>query len=455
MSRFFNIALVAIFMTVFFTIGGQAQSCSGGKINGIYHTSCYPWNSTQGTLTFPNGATTAPTTVTKHNDGPRLQLALNDALGRLVFDEADYYIDQELAVYSYRTIVGTGRSSYLGDANYPIPSTYSNHPSSKIVQVGSSKAIFKIGEGVQDVAIRDLALVSGFGTSGNYGILAQGGNGTNQSSVSFQFSNLKFSNFAKGIYVDAQNSAEWQFDNVRLDHSFFENCTEGVRINSHNSGWSVSSVDFLVPASGYGFYLENSTYTTLDLLIGNGPQSGTKAQALVYVKNHANLSVRNSVAENFTYDVHLDGDSIYGTGRNYPVYLMNNTFMSGVTLKDSTVVSMGNQFGFAEADIPAIASGSTHLYSIGDKFCFDGATCEANKGYTLQNSAVLLFGTNKYKTEVDTLKVGTRTFSQLGSANGGTLYYCSDCQQTSTCTGSGSGAFAKKIGSGSTGWVCN
>lgn len=191
---------------------------------------------------------------------------------------------------------------------------------------------------------------------------------------------------------------------------------------------------------------------TLDLIIGNGPVSGTMAQALVYVNNHGNLSIRNTVAENFTYDVHLDGDSVYGTGRNYPVYLMNNTFMSGVTLKDSTVVSMGNQFGFDQADVSAIAKGTTQLYSIGDKFCFEGATCESNKGYTLQDDAILLFGTNKYKTEIDTLKLGSRTYSNLGSPGNGTAYYCSDCQQTSTCGGSGSGAFAKRINGA---WSCN
>ncbi|MBK9765660.1 MAG: hypothetical protein IPP63_00820 [Chloracidobacterium sp.] len=452
MSRFSNIAIVAIFMTVFLTIDGRSQSCSSGQINGVFHTSCYPWTSGDGTFTIPNGATSGTTTVTKHNDQPRLQRALNAALGRLVFDEAYYYINDELTVYSYRTIVGTGRSSFVGNASYPILPSSSYHLSSKIVQVGTSKAIFKIGEGVQDVSIRDLALVSGFGTSGNYGILAQGGNGSNQSSLGFQFSNLKFTGFDKGIYVNAQNSAEWQFDNVRLDHSFFENCTQGVRINSHNSGWSVTSVDMLVPASGYGFYLENSTYMTLDLIIGNGPVSGTMAQALVYVNNHGNLSIRNTVAENFTYDVHLDGDSVYGTGRNYPVYLMNNTFMSGVTLKDSTVVSMGNQFGFDQADVSAIAKGTTQLYSIGDKFCFEGATCESNKGYTLKDDAILLFGTNKYKTEIDTLKLGSRTYSNLGSPGNGTAYYCSDCQQTSTCGGSGSGAFAKRINGA---WSCN
>ena len=131
---------------------------------------------------------------------------------------------------------------------------------------------------------------------------------------------------------------------------------------------------------------------------------------------------------------------------------MNNTFMSGVTLKDSTVVSMGNQFGFDQADVSAIAKGTTQLYSIGDKFCFEGATCESNKGYTLQDDAILLFGTNKYISWIGPLQLGSGTYSDLGSPGYGTAYYSSDCQQTSTCGGSGSGAFAKRINGA---WSCN
>lgn len=43
-------------------------------------------------------------------------------------------------------------------------------------------------------------------------------------------------------------------------------------------------------------------------------------------------------------------------------------------------------------------------------------------------------------------------YANLGSPANGTMTYCSDCQQTSTCAGSGSGAFAKRINGG---WVCD
>jgi hypothetical protein len=44
------------------------------------------------------------------------------------------------------------------------------------------------------------------------------------------------------------------------------------------------------------------------------------------------------------------------------------------------------------------------------------------------------------------------TASGLAGAANGTLYYCSDCQQTNPCNSGGNGAIAKRINSV---WVCN
>lgn len=463
--KLLHYSVAVLFLVLLFGVNTNAQStCTGGKIDGVYHTSCYPWLSGDGTLSIPNFW--GGSNVTVNNDTPRLQRALSAAFGKIIFDEADYFINDELIIFSYRLITGTGRSGYLGTISPGSP----NHPTSKIVQTANNKAVFKIGMQVYDVSIRDLTFVGGYGTTGTIGILAEGSQGSGYSSVSFQFSNLKFARLDKGIYVNATNSGEWQFDNVRLDHSTFEWCNTGLYINSYNSGWNISSIQFMVPegvahtaGSGqktYGVYLERSTYTNMSMLIGGGPFEGT-ATMFIYVKEHANLTIQNSQAERFKEDINIDGDSVSGTGRNFPILLMNNVFISstsgsppigGVTIKDSTVISMGNQFGFGTADIRAVAKGTSKIYSIGDKFCFEGASCETDKGYTLEDSAQLVFGTNKYKTEVDTLKLGTRTFSTLGTPGNGTLYYCSDCQAASTCTGSGSGALAKRINGA---WVCN
>jgi hypothetical protein len=268
-----SVKQIVTLLLLAFAFGANAygQSCSGGQINGIYHTSCFPWQSGANTLSIPKSS--GGTNVTVNNDTPRLQRAINAALGKLVFDEADYFISDELTVYSYRILEGTGRSSYLGTITPGAP----NHLSSKIVQTANNKSIFKIGMQVYDVSIRDLALVAGYGTSGTIGIKAEGNQVSGYSSISFQFSNLKFSGLDKGIYVNAADTGhDWQFDNVRLDHSSFEWCNTGIHINSYNSGWHISSIQFLVPegvaqtaTSGtktYGVYLERSTYASMNLL---------------------------------------------------------------------------------------------------------------------------------------------------------------------------------------------
>jgi hypothetical protein len=450
----------------------------------------------------------------------------------------------------------------------------------------ANKTIFQIGTNVYDVAIRDMALIGGIPTrdvSGNdintsmYGILAQGGttnnctpNSTppdtgNCTSLGFQFSNLSFTNLNKGIYVNALNSGEWQFDNVKLDQSRFYNCIIGVHINSFNSGWNISSLDFLIPngvsqgTSGttvgktYGIYLQRSTYTSMDLLIGNGPSSNgpALATALIYIKEHGNLSIQNSVAEGFREDIVVDGNT-----RNSPINLMNNTFLNGVRVKDATLFSTSNQYSASNNHgAPATATGVAQIYSVGDKFRTEGdyLNCDEGRGFTLQDSArnifvstqggsktsvpfsigkdiytssdsiinqytsapalslisptiangpLLRLGRGNYYFDVSrseqdatltftpnanqtgfgytfnnrggsfnitggnlkfssdstngipsgTMTLGTITYSNLGSSANGTMWFCSDCQETNPCSGGGSGAIAKKLPSK---WTCN
>lgn len=50
------------------------------------------------------------------------------------------------------------------------------------------------------------------------------------------------------------------------------------------------------------------------------------------------------------------------------------------------------------------------------------------------------------------ITIGSSNFLNLGSPLNGTLMYCSDCAQANPCTGSGSGALAKRLNNI---WVCN
>jgi hypothetical protein len=537
----FNMILTVMFMTVAFgiTAAGQ-QICTGG----ILFTSCYPWTSAA-TTGYPNGDGFLPNG--KPNDTPRLQRAIDANPAKIVFNEAEYYLgvpaaspsySPTLNVKSYRILEGTGRSAGVGT---PI------HLTSKIIQTKDNAAIFKIGTGINEISIRDIALVAGAGTTGTMGILAEGNCLTaGCSSVGAQFSNLKFTGLFKGIYVNAIDGGatahNWQFDNVRLDHVFFDHCDTGVHINSYNSGWNISSIEFLSPAGGIGFYFERSTYTSVNMVIGNGTIA-TPASQLFKIKEHANLSIQNSVSEGFLEDVNINNPSAIGAAS--PITLMNNHFNGKVTVNNGNVVSIGNTFGFQSSPpgpaVQAIATSYSSIFSLGDKLCDYNVPC-TNK-WQIDATSKLVFGSDVFKTtttspvsinrdvvwsdltpslsiiaptlavgplmrlgrgnyffdvsrsEADatltfmpnvngygytfngrggnfnitgsylkfspdvangygngTITLGTMNFSNLGTADNGTMWFCSDCQETNPCTGGGSGAIAKRLPSK---WTCN
>lgn len=416
MKKFLLIFATIMFMMCL-TSSSFGQICTGS----ISHTTCFPYISGDGVL--PNG---------EPNDTPRLNRAITATLGKLIFNESEYFLGNavglnhpaELTLFSYRIIEGTGKSVGVGLF----------HNSSKIIQTAANKSIFKIGPSVYDISIRDIVLIGGAFDAANkpdrtVGILAESNCLVNCTSLGFQFSNLKFSKLAKGIYVNANDpptipsnetsAHQWQFDNVRLDHALFDNCTMGVHINSYNSGWNISSLDFLIPAGAeqgdyipvtyplpttgdpniagktYGVYLERSTYTSMDLLIGNGPTSNGPplATALIYVREHANLSIQSTVAEGFHDDV-----IVHGISRDSPINLMNNTFLNGVRVRLATVYSTGNQYSaLNNTGSPAMASEYAQIYSIGDKYCTEGTACDEGRGFTTSGGARVIYSTNQGK----------------------------------------------------------
>jgi hypothetical protein len=427
------IFLSILFVSLQTNVFGQTASQICG--NGIVYTSCEPWRpighpqGTDGQIpAVINGVTTMV-----NDDTKRLNRLMSANANKIVFNEAMYYINSDLIVKPYQILEGTGLSPLVALPSSPV------HLTSRIIQTATGKSIFKIGPSVNDVSIRDIAMIGGAGTTGTVGILAESSCLVNCSSIGFQFSNLKFQDLGKGIYVNAKDprtistaassAHQWQFDNVRLDHSRFTNCKIGVHINSYNSGWNISSIDFLTPAGNpqgdfiprpandpasndnnenpniagktYGIYLERSTYTSMDLLIGNGPFSGV-ATALVYVQEHGNLSIQSSVSEVFYDDVIIHGDT-----RNAPINLMNNYFQGGVRVSRATVYSTGNQFyssGNAQNPVNAVAEAkdSAQIYSFGDKFCYEGdPTCNEGRGYTTSGGARIINSSNQVKNSTE------------------------------------------------------
>ena len=404
--------LLLVFMVgcLITSIYGQNQNgCVNGQRNGITYTDCW------------QDAT---------DDTARLQAAISLKAGKVIFNESNYEIYGHLNVYSYRILEGTTTNPF------------DLYGGSNIKQKTNGESIFLIGEGIYDVAIRDMALVGG--ATQTIGIKA---NGTNGSSQNFQFSNLRFHSLNKGIYVEA-NNGEFQFDNVKLDHADFTNCMYAVHLNSHNSGWHISSINIAPPKDGIGFYFEKSTYTSISLVIGNGNTGGDgNASKLFWITSHANISIQNSTSENFNQDVYIDSAANEGI-----IYLMNNYFQGGVTVNNAQVVSIGNTFvspGYPP--VSAIAMGNANITSIGDKFCAFNTSC-SNK-WDIQGNARKVFETNPFGTiTVGKTSAYGLTSSSANSATNGSLIYCEDCQQTNSCSSGGNGAMAVKI-QGS--WRCN
>lgn len=408
-----------------------AQACGNGITgSGITYTSNFPRTGS------PNLSTSQGL---KFNDTSRLQAAMQ-CRGKIIFNENEYYINGTLIVLPYQLIEGTGTGTNVtslgGSSN---PGAFAG---SKIIQT-ANLPIFKIGTQIVDVAIRDLALIGDISNTSNnlFGIYAEGGissvstnNGAttmlcipnppsspptepetgNCSSIGFQFSNLNFTNLNKGFYVNARNAGEWQIDNMRLDHARFVECIMGIHLNTLNGGLSATSLDFFIPPgpnqeeSGtktYGIYLERSTYSSFDWLVGNGRSSINEnlfGSVFIYVKDHASLTIKNAISEGLRDDLVVDGNT-----RNLPINLTNNQFQGGVRIKDATVYSNSNQYGSVTTpgELPAVASGIAQIYSIGDKFCFENAlssSCDEGRGFTTEGAARVIFSSNQKKAQTGT-----------------------------------------------------
>lgn len=372
----FTYILVALFLL--FGLADKARATdpdcdTAGKIHGIYYMSCFPRLS---------GETT---------DDERIQRAVNAIpSGKLIFNEGLYTVDNTVTLHGYLTLEGTSTNT-LAETSIPT--------SSHIKLTASNKAIFKIGETVHDVAIRDLGL-SATSRNKTYGILGEGS--YPGSSAHFEFSNIRFTNFATGIFVQALDTThDFQFDNVKVDHCLFENNDVGIFVDSYNSGWQISSIEFSMGAGQIGVDLARVTYSEIHGMIGNGTAPGeSPGYALIRVKDHSNLSISDCVSEGVEYDLKVEGVSL-----NYPIYLFNNTFQDKVDISNSTVYANANQYGVeypnnippvAQTPMP-IARNNAQIYSFGEKFCFEGSSNCANSNWQFTSGATMVAGSNQYK----------------------------------------------------------
>ncbi len=368
----FTYILVALFLL--FGIAGKAYATdpdcdSNGKIHGIYYMSCFARLS---------GETT---------DDERIQRAVNAIpSGKLIFNEGLYTVDNTVTLHAYLTLEGTSTNT-LAETSVPT--------SSNIKMIGNT-AIFELGDTDYDVAIRDLGL-SATSRTGTIGILGRGS--YPGAGLHFKFSNIRFTNFQFGIKVEAQDTNhEFQFDNVQVDHCVFEYNDTGIYIDSYNSGWQISSLEFVMGAGQVGVDIVRNSYTEINSMIGNGTFSAPFAHALLRVKEHGNLSINNCVSEGVEFDLKVEGLSL-----NYPIYLYNNTFQGKVDISTATVYATANQYGLQypntgniQSPMP-VARNDAQVYSFGEKFCFEGSSGCTTSGWQFKTGGNMIASSDKYK----------------------------------------------------------
>lgn len=335
----------------------SANGCSGGKRLGIFYTDC--WTDTG-------------------DDTTRLQSAIDAATGKLIFNEDGYSINDTLTLHSHLVIEG------LSTKKYDVST-----PTQRITQTADSESVFFIGAGARQISIRDLGLYSdGTAVSSNTnGILAEANTGAS-SGQGFEFTNLRFTNFTRGIFVNSNYpSYGWQFDDAHISDSTFEECQYAIYLNATNTGWEMNNLMFTSAETQNGVWIERGGYVSMNMLVGNGnPTEGFgDAGEFIHIEYHGPVTIKNSNAE--AYERHLFIDGIDGF-KYFPIVLTNNILpacpfdagedddASGVVIKNASVVSEGNAYfciahNESEVSRPSI-EGWADVYSTGDKFCLDG-----------------------------------------------------------------------------------
>jgi hypothetical protein len=386
-----------------------------------------------------------------------------------------------------------------------------------------NKAVFKIGELKYGITIRDVGLLAydtangGGIVPGSVGILGEG-NWPN-STFKITFSEMDIRGFDIGIDVKQCKAANatglncvsnpnedppaylvpWQFDQVKADHVTFTNRI-GVRIDTMNSDWNFSSCWFNTPLdagadadhpTSIGLLLKRGGFIQMNNTFGGGT-SGAEGGAFIYVNSEARLQIVNSQTENIKNSI------IYGRDRILPgeqyadmgntasaIVITGSQFGAPIKLRGRVAfVSTGNNYA---ADTIRTDNSMVRVYSMGDKYCYDGYQSAGPACTTpgVSGPGTIVFSTgapeegsfdgsgnpiggairelpNKFGVKsvfAKELQLGTVTYSVLsgayGSADNGTLLYCSDCgtnSGTGACQASGSGALAKRINSA---WKCN
>jgi hypothetical protein len=340
----------------------------------------------------------------------------------------------------------------------------------RITLKGRNRAIFRIGECTEKIALKDIELFAESGEE-TYGFQAVG---AYTSSQDIQFENVVFSSFYRGISIVGlpQTNRGWQCDYVKLNRlRFIYNTDAGIYSNTTNANWKIQSSLFINPQktaaqNADSMHFERSGGIYLEDTFGGGfPHAlgGTYLKVLI----SGNITVINSQTESMTNSFVLNATKIAGVGDySYPVTFINSVFGDPIIINERrNFVSVGNLYGPKTFQ----AGENVRVYSTGDRFCYDGYTLGCIGGNKSNfDRATVIFMTGQlserdvpahptfFGTDVQFgAPVQMPSFEQnklpAGKPNG-SMVYCQNCRRDTTpCQAGGGGAPAMVVGGA---WSC-
>lgn len=385
--------------------------------------------------------------------------------GTLTFPEGDYIVTSPIALPPGIVIQGTNGLQTFAATNNVV-----QRSNSRITLKGSNMALFRIGECVDKVAMRDIELYA-LSDENTYGIE---GVGAYLSSQDFYFERVVFNKFFRGVYGHGlpQTNLNWQFDYIKFNHCrFIFNKDAGIYTNIRNSDWKIEGCFFITPKrqagqNGNAMHFERVGAVLVQDTFGGG-FSNALGGTFIKVLDSGPITVIGSQTEGTTYSFEYNTEeNPYAGDYSYPIAIINSVLGTPLVFKARrTFVSTGNLY----SQRSFTADERLRVYSTGDRFCYDGHTlgCEnvPTKGF---DRATIIFMSGQpaegsvkgYPTYFGTdvqfgapVQMPNLELNKLpaGTPNG-SMVYCTNCKRSTTpCQAGGSGAPAMVVGGQ---WSC-
>lgn len=396
--------------------------------------------------------------------------------GVLNFPEGDYLVGSTpnykgIVVPSNTTIQGAGGLHSNAAVNNVIKKGIS-----RLTLTGSNRPLLLIGECTEKIVIKDIELFaqSNQGTSGIEAI------GAYNSTQDVYIERVSFTQFNRGInaYGLPQTNRQWQFDYIKVNHSrFIFNRDVGIYCDSNNSDWKIEGSLFVNPKHQPGQNADSMNFVRVSALLVQDTFGGGfhNAPGGTFLKtlDGGLITLIGVQTEQMTNSFIFNEENNPQAGNySYPITFINSFLGYPIIINGRrTFVSVGN--GYNPKTFKA--DERVRVYSMGDRWCYDGYIWGCRDGgterFTNQNlfdratviymtgqpadgnspGTPTIFGTDvQFNTPVQMPSVPANQLPR-GKPNGSMLY-CSNCRRNTTpCQGGGSGAPAMMVANQ---WSC-